>query len=99
MDNYLLRPGDCGRYAQELWNAQRATISPLRDNCVVGADFWVDDKPPEGNLIQVFEPQIGYDLSLSFVKCAPIAQADYVFTPRSPEIRDELRVREKQEDV
>lgn len=86
-------------YVQELWCAHRATISPLGDNCVVGADFWVDGKPPEGELIQVFEPQIGYDLSLSFVKCEPIAQADYVFAPRSPEIRDELREREKQRDA
>lgn len=86
-------------YAEELWQAHRTTLSPLRDNCVVGADFWVDGKPPEGELIQVFEPQIGYDLSLSFVTCDPIAQTDYVFAPRSPDIRDELREREQQWDA
>jgi len=83
-------------YVHDLWNAHRPTLRPIRDNFVVGADFWIDGKPPEGELLQLFEPQIDYDLKLSFMSCEPIAQADYVYAPRSPELREELRQRAEQ---
>lgn len=78
-------------YAHELWEAHRPTLRTLRDEFVVGADFWVDGKPPEGTLIHSFEPQIDFNLSLSFVDCEPISQAEYVYAPRSPELRNEMR--------
>lgn len=82
------------QYIHDLWLAHRRSIRSLRHKCVVGADFWVDGKPPEGELIQQFEPQIDFKLDLSFIGCDPIAEVDYVFTPRSPELWDELRHRE-----
>ncbi len=78
-------------YVQDLWHAHRLTIKSIRNQCVVGADFWIDGKPPKGNILQMFEPQVRYDLSLSFVECEPIAEHEYVFTPRSPKIHRELQ--------
>lgn len=86
-------------YVRDLWNAHRPTRRPLQDKCVIGADFWIDGKPPEGELIQLYEPQIDYNLNLSFMSCDPIAEADYVYAPRSPELRDEMRQRQKEWDA
>ena len=79
------------QYAHDLWHAHRLTLRPLRGQCVVGADLWIDGKPPEGKLVQIFEPQVEYSLNLSFISCDPVAQSDYVFVPRSPGLRNELR--------
>jgi len=84
------------QYVFELWNAHRHSIRSIRDQYVIGPDLWVDGKPPEGELHQIFEPQINFDMSLSFIECNPISQQDYVYSPRSPEIREELMQRETQ---
>lgn len=83
------------QYVQDLWHTHRSGLRPLQDRFVVGADLWVDGKPPEGDLMQLFEPQLEFDLALSFVDCKPVAQADYVFSPRNREIWNELREREQ----
>ena len=82
-------------YVQDLWHAHRSSLRTPETKCVVDAEFWVDGRPPEGELMQVFEPQIDYNLKLSFIDYQPVAEADYVFTPRSPELRDELRQRQE----
>jgi hypothetical protein len=80
-------------YARDLWAAHRRSLTPISNNFVVGAKFWIDGKPPEGTLLQMFEPQIEHELSLTFVNCRPISEADYVFSPRNSEIHEELRQR------
>jgi len=59
--------------------------------CRIGPYLWVDGKPPEGELMQLMEPQLDFDLDLSFIECDPVAETDYVYTPRSPDLRDEVR--------
>lgn len=72
----------------------RRTLDTVNAKYVVGANFWIDGKPPEGELMQVFEPQIEYSLDLSFLKCNPVAESDYVAEPHSQEIFDDVRKRE-----
>ncbi len=78
-------------YVQDLWNTHRHSFRPIKDQLNLNADFWVDGKPIDGQLIHKFEPQVGFDLSLSFMQCEPISQHEYQYQPRSAEIRDEMK--------
>lgn len=73
-------------YVVELWQAHRHTLTKPRSKFVRNADFLVDGARPDGELMHTFEPQLGYDLRLSFFECDRVAEEDYVFARRSPEI-------------
>lgn len=81
------------KYVHDLWNTHRATITRPTGECRVGVDFLVDGKKPEGELMQLMENQVNFELNLSFIECDPIAEHEYVFRPRSPELRDEYKSR------
>jgi len=77
-------------YVEDLWNAHRLSVVPLRSEFRILTDALVDEKPAEC-VYHSFEPQINFRLDLSFVKCSPIAEADYKFARRSPELVEEER--------
>lgn len=85
------RDAEHREYVYDLWNTHRHSFRPIKDQLDLNADFWVDGKPVDGQLIHNFEPQVGFDLSLSFMECDPISQHEYQFTPRSPETHDEMK--------
>lgn len=78
------------QYIKDLWQSHRPRLEALIDRCVVGADLLVDGRPPDGQLIQTYEPQLRHNLKLSFIGCDPISEMAYTYSPRTPEIRDEL---------
>ena len=80
-------------YIVDLWNCHRTTLSTPRAECTIGADFLVDGERPDGDIIQLWEPQLDYELNLSFIECDQVPEQDYVFAPRSPELREELRLK------
>jgi hypothetical protein len=94
---YFAEPQDIP-YVHDLWSAHKPWLKSIQDQLIVGADFLIDGERPDGELIQFFEPQLELDLSLSFMSCQPIAEVDYVYSPRSPSIWMELRQREKREE-
>ncbi len=80
-------------YVQELWNAHRASLSVPRYQSRIRPNLLVDGRPPKGDLLQVLEPQLPFDLNLSFVHCNPVSEHEYVYRPRSPELRKEVQDR------
>jgi hypothetical protein len=83
-------PGDRSDYVLALWDAHKNSLTKPRAHFDENADFLVDGKWPDGQLMHSFQPQIEYDLKLSFFDCVPISQQDYVFCRRSPEFVKEL---------
>ena len=78
-------------YVRELWETHRHTITRPTGECRVGVDFLVDGKKPDGELMLMMENQVNFELNLSFIACDPILEHEYVFRPRSPELRDEYK--------
>lgn len=81
---------DSREYLGELWRAHRPNIAPIQSEFRVLTDALVDEKPAK-RVYHSFEPQINFRLDLSFVKCSPIAEADYKFARRSPELVEEQK--------
>ena len=78
-------------YVIDLWDSWRHSFRPVKDVFDPNSPFWVDGKPPEGQLFHTFEPQVNVQLSLSFMSSEFMKEADYVYQPRSKEIREYLR--------
>ena len=92
-------PADCTDYVQQLWGVHKDSLVAPRTEYNSDANFWVDGKPPEGKLMHSFEPQLAYELNLSFFECNPVSRRDYTFCHRSPDLVAELdRQRELQEN-
>lgn len=85
-------------YTSDLWQAHRRKRRSLDMRFSASANFLIDGKPPEGELMHSFEPQINHNLELSFVTCDRIAEIDYVPMPRDREIHEELRKRDRELD-
>jgi hypothetical protein len=83
-------------YVYDLWLAHRVAAIVPQSIFNSSANFLIDGKKPEGRLLHSFEPQIDFDLRLSFVSYQPVAEREYIFEPRSPEIRNELRKRDQE---
>lgn len=78
-------------YVHDLWSAHRSRLAKLQSIYTDKSEFWIDEKPPEGDLMHMFEPQVNHPLSLSFVDCQRIREHEYVYGPRNQEIHDELK--------
>ena len=83
-------PADCAEYVRQLWDTHSGSLVAPRAQYNGNANFWVDGKPPEGKLMHTFQPQLNYELKLSFFEYEPVAQRDYTFGRRSPELVEEL---------
>ena len=83
-------PADCTEYVRQLWDTHRGSLVAPRGEYNGNAKFWVDGKPPEGKLMHSFEPQLDYELKLSFFEYESVAQREYTFGRRSPELVEEL---------
>lgn len=83
-------------YVHALWHTHKPLIKPIRYRYIVRPDLWIDGAPPEGELHQMMQPQIEHELSLSFISCDPVSEQDYVYAPRSPQILEELKQRERE---
>jgi hypothetical protein len=77
-------------YVRELRVAHKARIVKPESVFRVRKDLFVDGEAGV-EIMQTFEPHLGYRLSLSFVECEPVARRDYVFHRRSPELVAEHR--------
>jgi hypothetical protein len=77
-------------YVRDLWERQRDALSVPRPN--VGSAPGIDalTREPIGDIIHTFEPQLPYDLTLSFVSYAPVGD-DAVYEKR--DVRNPLIVR------
>jgi hypothetical protein len=73
-------------YVYQLWRTHRSDLSTPAAECRINPDLWVDGKPAQDDLLQMMEPQLNFDLNLSFVECEPVSQADYAYKPRSPDL-------------
>ncbi len=56
-------------YVHDLWSAHRFRLAKLQSIYTDKSEYWIDGKPPEGDLMHMFEPQVNHPLSLSFVNC------------------------------
>jgi hypothetical protein len=83
-------------YVEELWRAHRPTVVPLRSPFRILTDALVDGKPADC-VYHSFEPKINFRLSLSFIDCTPIAESDYKWARRSPELVEEQKRRDARE--
>ena len=85
-------------YVEELWMAHRPNIASLRSEFRILADALIDEEPADC-VYQMFEPHINFRLNLSFVDCTPIAETDYKWARRSPElVEEQKRLRAEFED-
>lgn len=87
---YFSNPGDA-QYVRDLWSTHRPRLEKLQNIYTDKSDFWINGKPPQGELMHMFEPQINHPLSLSFVDYQPITEQEYVYQPRDPEIHAEMK--------
>lgn len=79
---YCGNPLDLG-YAQTMWRNHRHTIGDQKPGVVVRRGWLVDGKPvPEA--IQCYEPMHDIRLDLSFMRCWPIAESQFVPRRRNP---------------
>jgi hypothetical protein len=80
--------GDLGarEYVEDLWRTHKPTILQRR-SCFVQREGWlVDGKPVEGELFQMYQPQLNIKLDLSFIDCVPIREEDFRFRRRTPDL-------------
>jgi hypothetical protein len=73
-------------YVKDLYEAHRSRLVKPESEFRVRTDLWVDDAPPEGELIHTFEKHLNHRLSLSFVDCTPASPREYRFRRRCPEL-------------
>lgn len=78
-------------YVFDLWSAHRSTLSIPEAECRINPDLWLDGGPVENDFFQMMEPQLNFDLALSFVECDPVSEADYVYEPRSPDLVERVK--------
>lgn len=77
-------------YVRDLWNTHRCKLTVPKSEFRVGEDFLIDGERPNGELLHGFEPQLDFDLGLSFIKTTPIEQHEYVYAPRNANLRESL---------
>lgn len=73
-------------YVNELWSAHQSRLSIPAAECRTNPDLWLDGEPVEGDFFQMMEPQLNFDLDLSFVEYEPVSEEEYVYSPRSPDL-------------
>ncbi len=78
-------------YVHDLWTTHRPRLENLQSIYTNKSEFLIDGKPPEGDLMHMFEPQVNHPLSLSFVDCQPITEHEYDYRPRNKAIHDEIK--------
>lgn len=83
-------PKNSSDYVLDLWNAHKNSLTTPIAQYQRDADFLVDGKRPEGFLMHRFQPQVEYDVKLSFFDCEPVSQKNYVFRRRSPQLVKEV---------
>ncbi len=86
---YFANPDDAS-YIENLWRAHKSNAVHPRTIFQVRSDVLVDDKPVE-KAFHWFDPHLNCDLDLSFVRCDPIDEAEYVFSRRTPAIAAEVK--------
>jgi hypothetical protein len=72
-------------YILDLWNAHKGRIAAPGINGDWRPGWLVDGKPVDG-LYHCFERQLNFPLRLSFIECDPIADRDFKFRRRDPEL-------------
>ncbi|MCX7049627.1 MAG: DUF4238 domain-containing protein [Candidatus Sumerlaeota bacterium] len=77
-------------YVSSLWLAHRNTLSEPKCSFNI-REGWLVDGKPEDRVFQTFEQHLNFHLDLTFIKCNPISEANYVFRHRSPELVEENR--------
>lgn len=73
-------------YLFELWKTHQSKLSQPESECRINPDLWIDGQPVESDFFQMMEPQLNFDLNLSFVDCDQVSEADYIYEPRSPDL-------------
>lgn len=94
MSTVYFAKSENAQYVHDLWSAHQPQLEKLQSIYTDKSEFWIDGKPPEGDLMHMFEPQVNHPLSLSFVDCDPILEHEYEYGPRDPEIDEELKNRD-----
>lgn len=80
-------------YVNDLWRAHKPSIVPPRNVFRIMRNALIDGEPQDGPIYHAFEPQLNVSLSLSFIECTPIPEAEYRFLYRSPELVAEHKKR------
>jgi hypothetical protein len=91
---YFAKPDDAD-YVKTLYEAHKPCLVKPETVFRVRNDLRVEGESAGGEIMHSFEPQVKYNLSLSFVDCTPAASRDYVFRHRSPALvaeHDKTRV-------
>jgi len=91
---YFADPDDA-EYVRSLYEAHKPCLVKPEAVFRVRNDLQVKGEPDGGEIMHSFEPQLNYNLSLSFIGCAPVAPRDYVFRHRSPALvaeHDKMKV-------
>lgn len=84
-------------YITDLWQAHGSSVIPPREKRRVDSGWYVNGKPLE-DIDPYFEPQPNITLDLSFITCDPIAASDYKFRRRSPELYEQVRATDNEDD-
>jgi len=106
LDAVYFADASASEYVASLWRAHKRTVTAPRSVFRVEEGWLVDGEPTE-EIYHLFEPQPNATLRLSFVKCTPIAESEFRFRARSPELvaederllRDRERTPEKEDGV
>jgi len=85
---YFANPDDT-EYIKALYEAHRSHLVKPVAAFRVRSDLWVNDAPPDGELLHTFERHLNHKLSLSFVSCTPVSPREYKFRRRTPELVEE----------
>ena len=83
-------------YVEGMWHAHKPSVVQPSAQFRERTDLPFDGKPLHG-----FDPHLNFRLSLSFVECDPINEADYNFSRRTPELVEEYNRRsaERNEEI
>jgi hypothetical protein len=76
---------EASEYVLDLWHAHKGRIATPKINGGWKNGWLVDGKPVD-NLFHWFEPQLNFPLKLSFIECDLVADEDFEFRRRNPEL-------------
>ncbi len=86
---YFARASDA-EYVDCLWRAHSESLSIPRTELHIRRDWLVDEEPVD-ELFHMTQPQLDYNLNLSFVRCTPIRESDFKFRHRRPDVAKEYK--------
>lgn len=86
-------------YVIRLWQAHKSSLETIQTELHMRNDWLIDGEASETILMHMLEPQINYNLRLSFLKCHSVGRHEFKFRYRNQEMVQNFREWTKENDL